>query len=87
MHSHGTVRIHSDYRCRISSAIFFVALDGTVATAFLPLSDVVENKEAKKEATALNESDIFGTPKPERLIQRIANCSSGVFRMSFSGDS
>jgi adenine-specific DNA-methyltransferase len=33
--------------------------------------DVGHNHEAKEEVKAFNRSDVFGTPKPERLMQRI----------------
>jgi adenine-specific DNA-methyltransferase len=34
-------------------------------------SEVGHNQEAKREVIALNAEDIFATPKPERLLQRI----------------
>lgn len=33
--------------------------------------EVGHNQEAKREVKSLNEADIFSTPKPERLIQRV----------------
>lgn len=39
-------------------------------------AEVGHNSEAKKEGMALNEEDVFGTPKPERLIQRILHIAS-----------
>jgi adenine-specific DNA-methyltransferase len=45
--------------------------DGVVARTMWLRDEVGDNEEAKKEAKLLNESDIFATPKPERLIQRI----------------
>ena len=38
--------------------------------------EVGHNQEAKREARMFNEEDIFGTPKPERLIQRIVHICS-----------
>ena len=39
-------------------------------------SEVGDNEEAKKEGKELNENAIFGTPKPERLLQRILEVST-----------
>lgn len=39
-------------------------------------NEVGHNQEAKREAIALNSVDIFGTPKPERLIKRILELAS-----------
>ena len=44
---------------------------GVVARTTWLREDVGSNDEAKKEAKEFNSKDIFGTPKPERLIQRI----------------
>lgn len=46
-----------------------------VQAGIVPLSiwfreEVGDNQEAKKEITVLNSTDIFDTPKPERLLQR-----------------
>ena len=41
------------------------------ATTWWEHKEVGHNDEAKKEIRALYGSDLFGTPKPERLIQRI----------------
>jgi len=38
--------------------------------------EVGHTQEAKKEAVALSSSDVFGTPKPERLIQRIIHIAT-----------
>jgi len=38
--------------------------------------DVGDNQEAKKEIKQLFDQDIFDTPKPERLIQRILTLGS-----------
>lgn len=45
--------------------------DGVVSKTIWPRSIVGDNQEAKKEVIALNSKDVFSTPKPERLIQRI----------------
>jgi len=45
--------------------------EGVVAKALWLREEVGDNEEAKKEAKQLNEADIFGTPKPERLLQRV----------------
>lgn len=39
-------------------------------------SDVGHNQEAKKEVVLLNHNEVFATPKPERLIQRILHIAS-----------
>ncbi len=45
--------------------------DGVVAKALWGRNEVGDNEEAKKEIKLLNEDDIFSTPKPERLLQRV----------------
>lgn len=45
--------------------------DSVPATTWWEHKDVGHNDEAKKEIRALFETDLFGTPKPERLINRI----------------
>jgi adenine-specific DNA-methyltransferase len=45
--------------------------DGVVAKALWRREEVGDNEEAKKEVKLLDEDDIFGTPKPERLLQRV----------------
>ena len=50
--------------------------------------EVGHNQEAKREVRIFNEEDIFGTPKPERLIQRIihiASNSGDIVLDSFAG--
>lgn len=39
-------------------------------------SEVGDNIQAKKESKSLNDKDIFKTPKPERLIQRIIHLAT-----------
>lgn len=45
--------------------------DGVPATTLWGFKDVGHNDEAKKESVILFSEDVFGTPKPERLIQRV----------------
>jgi len=39
-------------------------------------ADVGHNHEAKLEAQVLNRADVFGTPKPERLLQRVLHLAT-----------
>ncbi len=50
--------------------------DGIIAQTVWPQSSVGNTQEAKKEVIALNPTDIFDTPKPERLIQRILHIAT-----------
>jgi adenine-specific DNA-methyltransferase len=45
--------------------------DGTVSKTIWQRTEVGDNQEAKKEVKAIKDDDVFATPKPERLIQRI----------------
>jgi len=45
--------------------------EGSVSKTIWYRSEVGDNQEAKRETKAFNSDDVFGTPKPERLIQRI----------------
>jgi len=45
--------------------------NGFVPTTLWFRDEVGDNQEAKKEVKAFNDKEIFSTPKPERLIQRI----------------
>lgn len=45
--------------------------DGVVATTWWPRTDVGDNQEAKREVTKFNSKNVFATPKPERLLERI----------------
>lgn len=49
---------------------------GVVARTMWLRDEVGDNEQAKKEAKALSPDDIFGTPKPERLLQRIVTIGS-----------
>ena len=51
---------------------YFSEIEGLVPWTWWPHEDVGHTDESKKEIHALfGKSDAFGTPKPERLIQRI----------------
>ena len=45
--------------------------DGSVSKTIWYRTEVGDNQEAKKEVKAFDSDDVFTTPKPERLIQRI----------------
>ena len=45
--------------------------EGVVPQTIWVHEDVGHTQEAKKEALAFNPTEVFGTPKPERLIKRI----------------
>ncbi len=49
---------------------------GRVATTIWLHDEVGHNQDANREQQALNASDPFKTPKPERLIERIVNLAS-----------
>ena len=44
---------------------------GLVSKTIWKIDEVGDNQESKREIKALNLSEVFATPKPERLIQRI----------------
>lgn len=44
---------------------------GIVPMSIWPREDVGDNQDAKREVKVFNSDDIFETPKPERLIERI----------------
>ena len=50
--------------------------DGMVPTTIWHREDVGDNQDGKKEVKRLNDEDIFSTPKPEKLIERIVSISS-----------
>lgn len=50
--------------------------DGVVARTIWLRDEVGDNEQAKKEAKQFNDTDIFATPKPERLIQRIIHVAT-----------
>lgn len=45
--------------------------DGVVPQTIWSHEEVGHTQEAKKEALAFNDADVFGTPKPERLMKRL----------------
>lgn len=49
---------------------------GVVPVTIWPRGDVGDNQEAKQETKSLNLETIFDTPKPERLIHRIAHIAT-----------
>ncbi len=49
---------------------------GRVPQTFWPYEDVGHTQDAKKEIVALFGNDVFATPKPERLIQRILHIAT-----------
>lgn len=49
---------------------------GLVARTVWRYDEVGHNHEAKSEAKEFNKEDVFGTPKPERLMERIIRLSS-----------
>ncbi len=50
--------------------------DGVVPQTVWSHEDVGHTQEAKKEALSFNADDVFGTPKPERLIERVINIAT-----------
>lgn len=54
--------------------------EGVVPTTFWHCEDVGHNQEAKKELTALFAEDtkLFSTPKPERILQRILTIATKI---------
>lgn len=50
--------------------------EGVTATTLWLRIEVGDTQEAKKEVKALNKDNVFDTPKPERLIERILTLAS-----------
>lgn len=50
--------------------------DGFVPTTLWFREEVGDNQEAKKEVKGINSKDVFSTPKPERLIERVLTLAS-----------
>ena len=62
--------------------------DGIVPLTIWNKDEVGDNQEAKKEVKQFNSIDIFATPKPERLLERIIHLSSNkndIILDSFAG--
>lgn len=45
--------------------------DGVISSSLWLREEVGDNLEAKREVVALDSNDVFATPKPERLLQRV----------------
>ena len=52
--------------------------NGMVSMTIWKYQEVGHNQEAKKEVKTFNSDDVFTTPKPERLIQRILTLSTKI---------
>jgi len=50
--------------------------DGSVSKTIWFRTEIGDNQEAKKETKDINDVEVFATPKPERLIQRILTLAS-----------
>ena len=50
--------------------------DGITALTIWNYQEVGHNQDAKKEVKSFNDKDVFATPKPERLIERILTLGS-----------
>lgn len=50
--------------------------DGFVPTTLWFREEVGDNQEAKKEVKTIDSKDVFSTPKPERLIERIVTLAT-----------
>lgn len=52
--------------------------DGTTSMTIWTYDEVGHNQDAKKEVKEFNGSDVFDTPKPERLMQKILTLATNV---------
>ncbi|MBE8953310.1 MAG: site-specific DNA-methyltransferase, partial [Quinella sp. 1Q7] len=52
--------------------------DGTVPTTYWSFDECGHNDEARKEIKKLFDKDLFGTPKPERLLERILTLATNA---------
>jgi len=50
--------------------------DGITAMTLWTYQEVGHNQDAKKESRIFNDTNVFATPKPEKLIERIINLAS-----------
>lgn len=50
--------------------------DGVVAKTIWFRNEVGDNQDAKREVVQINQSEVFGTPKPEQLIQRVMSLAT-----------
>jgi len=64
--------------CNVPSLKTFLTevQDGSVAKTIWFRDEVGDNQESKREAKTFDNEDLFSTPKPERLIQRIFTLGS-----------
>ena len=62
--------------------------EGIVSTTWWSRDEVGDNQEAKKEVTIFNSENVFATPKPERLLQKIITIATNpndIVLDSFAG--
>jgi adenine-specific DNA-methyltransferase len=52
--------------------------DGIVSMTVWLRTEVGDNQEAKREAVSFNDANVFATPKPERLLQRIVTLATNT---------
>ncbi len=69
--------VNGDARPAIKRFISDVS-DTIPATTWWEYKDVGHNDEAKKESKELFGADVFATPKPERLLERVISIASNV---------
>ncbi len=50
--------------------------EGIVPSTWWPRADAGDNLEAKREILSLNLGDVFATPKPERLLERVIHLAT-----------
>lgn len=58
-------------QCSIIKKFLTEVKDGTTALTVWLYEEVGHNQDAKKEVKQFNSKDVFDTPKPERLLERI----------------
>jgi len=69
--------VNGDARPAVKRFISDVS-DTIPATTWWDYKDVGHNDEAKKESKELFGADVFATPKPERLLERVISIASNV---------
>lgn len=50
--------------------------DGMVGKTIWMRDEVGDNQEAKREARLFHDTEVFGTPKPERLVERVVSMAT-----------
>lgn len=50
--------------------------NGVVAKTIWFRNEVGDNQDAKREVVAINETEVFGTPKPEQLLHRVMSLAT-----------